>query len=204
MRRRGSRISSRIHDLARGVQTQEAADDLGLTENGLNSMHGTAYEPSFYGLAKHVLRSVPIDGPYHLVDYGSGRGRMMFAAQEMGFASATGVEYSHDLHQHAVRNIQAARFFKSKSTIMSALHADAASYEVRPEQNVFYFYNPFGPTVFNEVLDRVQESLERHPRQCWFAYTVVRHPEVFGERGFEEVEIGSWRGISARSWTNVL
>lgn len=204
VRRRASRLSSRTHDLVRGVQTHEVRDDLGLTDNGVNSAHGTSYEPSFYGLAKHVLRNVPFQGPHHLVDYGSGRGRMMLAAQEMRFASATGVEYSDDLHQQAVRNLQAARFFKSSITEMAALHVDAAQYEVRAEQNIFYFYNPFGPAILDQVLDRVEESLERRPRQCWFAYTVVKHPEVFSERGFKEVEIPDWRGISARSWVNVL
>lgn len=198
--RRGSRVGSFVHDRVRRIYTGERPLDLDLTDNGINSDQGTAYEPAFYGLAKYVLRQVPLPGPLHFVDYGSGRARLLFAAQELGYASATGVEYSRELHEEAADNVARQRFYSSRTTQLRTVLCDAAAYQVDPLQNVFYFYNPFGASVMNEVLDQIEASRVLNPRSCWFVYLIPKHAELLDQRGYVEVPITDWRGIPIRAW----
>ena len=44
--------------------------------------------------------------------------------------------------------------------------------------SVFYFYNPFEQLIFQKAVDRILESLRKHPRQAWLIY--YHDPGFFG------------------------
>jgi hypothetical protein len=48
---------------------------------------------------------------------------------------------------------------------------------------VFYFFNPFGPQVLRQVLEKIQTSLLSAPREVLFIYCNPLHPEVFQDVG---------------------
>lgn len=135
------------------------------------------------GHLRHALRSVPTDGPRHLVDYGCGKGRVLLAAREEGYDTAVGVELSAPVCADAHTNMEMVR--RRRPDLVEGIdiiNGDATSYPIRPTQNVFYFYNPFGPAVLTPVLDAIAESVRSTPRPAWVLYLNHVHRDLFDAR----------------------
>ena len=47
---------------------------------------------------------------------------------------------------------------------MKFYNVSALDYEISPEDNYFYFFNPFSHEVFREVIEKIMESAKAHPR----------------------------------------
>jgi hypothetical protein len=61
-------------------------------------------------VTRHLIRSLAIDpADYTFIDYGSGKGRVLFAAAEFPFRQVVGVEISQALHAVAEKNLTQAR-----------------------------------------------------------------------------------------------
>lgn len=192
VRKRFWELEDRRWDRRRGVVTKpmQGADEIGLA--GPSAAHASrvvvrdrefVYGTPRIGHLRAALRAVPRGAPLHLVDFGSGLGRVLFAAREAGYASATGVELSPGLCDQATENL--ARYRARTGALADAIeitNADATTYRIRPEHNVFYFYNPFGPPVIDAVLDRIEASMQESPRQVWVLYLNHIHRETFEAR----------------------
>ena len=64
---------------------------------------------------------------------------------------------------------------------------DARRFEVPEDANVFYFYDPFGPTVMTPVLERIEESLTRSARRIFIIYLAPVQRHLFDERSYHVV-----------------
>ena len=132
------------------------------------------YEATKIGLVRHLLRQVPRSKRQHLVDFGSGEGRVLLVARQLGFARITGVEFSRSLVNRSRENIRQVRFISDASAI-KVVCDDAVHFQIQSDHNVFFFYNPFGPDILNLVLDNIEASLEESPRQAWLIYVIPIH-----------------------------
>jgi SAM-dependent methyltransferase len=103
------------------------------------------------------------------VDYGCGKGRAMLLAAQYGFRSLTGIDFSPVLCDAAQRNI--ARFRPHvPDADFEVICGDAGDYVVRPDDSVFYFYDPFHDDVIVHCLHRIAVSLDQHPRTATIIY----------------------------------
>jgi hypothetical protein len=59
---------------------------------------------------------------------------------------------------------------------------DAADYQVQPDQNAFFMYNPFDRVVIEQVLERIELSLLREARPIWLIYHAFNSKYKFDER----------------------
>lgn len=91
------------------------------------------------------------------VDFGSGKGRALFAAARAGFGHVVGVEFAEDLHQRAVEKRESFRATALRQRI-NLVCVDAAEFEIPTTDCVLNFYNPFGDETFRAVLNRVAKS----------------------------------------------
>jgi 16S rRNA G966 N2-methylase RsmD len=60
--------------------------------------------------------------------------------------------------------------------------ADAATWNY-DEYDIFFFFEPFHAEVFRTVINRILETLEKHPRTLTIVYVWPRSHGVFMESG---------------------
>jgi SAM-dependent methyltransferase len=141
-----------------------------------NLEDGVQYEPVTEIYLRRALRAMRI--PPHtfaFVDLGSGKARPLLIAADYPFTRLIGVEFSPTLHRIAQRNV--ARFrARTGSAHRFELHlGDAASFDFPLEPVALHLYNPFGERVLDEVLRRLEESLEESPRDVIVFYVNPVH-----------------------------
>ena len=117
--------------------------------------------------ARRALRNLPLKNlcEYTFIDFGSGKGRMLFMAARHGFKNVFGVELRRELHNQASKNARECRHLDAGS--IESLNLDASEYEFPDEKLVLFFFNPFGSEVMAKVLEKLTESLDRHFREVW-------------------------------------
>jgi predicted RNA methylase len=187
----------RLWDLRLGVSTRSVVSLADMDLSGPNAdraatpmMRGrrVVYVTPRIGDLRHALRSVPGEAPLHLVDFGSGKGRALIAARMLGYETATGVELSERLCRVAEANLShIRRRHPELADGIAVVNADATEFEIRPQHNVFYFYNPFGSGVLRPVLDSIVASVATSPREAWVVYVNHVHRSVFTSHPMIEV-----------------
>lgn len=172
----------RLFDWRHGVRTCGDAYLAGLTLVGTNTDHGVHYHASHPKFLFEVFSSLRIDYPaYTFVDIGSGKGRVLLVASEFPFAEVIGVEFAAELHEIAAQNIQRYRSKTQKCKSVRSLNVDAAEFEMPPTPLVLYLFNPFRPGVLIPVLQRLQRSLDSHPRDVIMIYMSPFHGHLVEE-----------------------
>ena len=170
------------HSLERGFRTATAGvvDRKELGRDGPNAEFGENYEPTPRAAFTLLMKDLPAavrGGSF--VDFGSGKGRAVILAASYGFRRVIGVEYVRELHEAAVRNIDAAGLQARAASV----HADAATFPIPDGPSVLYFFNPFHEPVVWAVAENVRRSYERDPRPMAVIYFYPRHPQPFDQTG---------------------
>jgi hypothetical protein len=166
----------RMFDWRHGVRTCGEADLAGLTLVGNNTDHAVHYHPTHPKFLFEVFSSLRIDYPsYTFVDLGSGKGRALLVASEFPFSEILGVEFAAELHEIACENILRYRSKTQKCRNIRSLNLDAAEFELPLTPLVLYLFNPFRPAVLSPVLQRLQRSVNSHPRDVTLIYLAPFH-----------------------------
>jgi SAM-dependent methyltransferase len=199
-----------LWDRRLGVRTHAVVAPAKMDLTGPNAAHASApvykgqqvmYATPRIGDLQNALRSVPDDHPRHLVDFGCGKGRVLIVARQLGYATATGVELSASLCAIAEDNVAALRRRNpALAEGISVHHRDAVDFPIKPEHNVFYFFNPFGPAVLSPVLDAIVASVQNTPRDAWLVYFNHVHRPVFD--GHPALEVA--KDLSTENYPSTL
>lgn len=100
-----------------------------------------------------------------LVDYGSGKGRIIYYMNARLNIPVTGIEVNTvaflDLFENYLKYKD--RFPKNKKSI-DVLEVPAEEYSVKAEDNIFYFFNPFTARIFEKVVENIKQSIKEKPR----------------------------------------
>jgi predicted RNA methylase len=125
------------------------------------------YVPTRPKYVRKALRHVPAGqlAEYTFIDFGSGKGRVLLMAAQLGFRRLQGIELRRELHEQARANIR--RFRNPRGSEIQSLNLNAVEYEFPLEKLVVFFFNPFGPEVMGKVLNRLEDSLTRSFRDIW-------------------------------------
>lgn len=171
-----SEARCRYFDWQHGVHTCGDANLGNLSLVGHSADHGVFYHPAHPKLLFEVFSSLKIDYPsYTFVDLGSGKGRALLVASEYPFSKIIGVEFAAELHEIAAQNIQSYQSKTRKCTNVQSVNLDAAEFEFPLTPLVLYLFNPFRPAVLIPVLQRLQRSLDSHPRDVTLLYVAPFH-----------------------------
>jgi hypothetical protein len=157
------RLESYYFDLKHGVDTYSNVplSDLKIDDSSVE--FGRRYQPILVSHLKEILRQIKPDCSDVLVDYGSGKGRVLLISSMYPFKRVVGVEFSQELCTTAQKN--ADIFRKDKRNCPIEIHCmDAAVYPVDPEETVFFFFNPFDTAIMGKVIRNIEMSYEAHPR----------------------------------------
>lgn len=142
-----------------------------LTIFGHNRDLGVEYVSTPARVLTDLIKATGIDPRgYSFVDFGSGEGRTLVRAAEIGFRRVYGIEFASELHSAAERNITAFRTASGVATPIQALHADAATFALPGGPCVLYLFNPFAAPVLDQVIRNLHDSALRDPRHMVVVY----------------------------------
>lgn len=170
-------LSETANDFRFGIRT---AGHIRAAEAGTGDPDANDYAATPYRVFRRIFRRLPaacFKGS--LIDYGCGRGRVPVLAASLPFRRVIGIELSEALHREALKNVARARV--PRRAKVEILRVDATKFSVPDDVTAAYFYNPFGRSTTEKVLERIVESLRRRPREFWL---LAYNPRVL-EQEFE-------------------
>lgn len=100
-----------------------------------------------------------------LVDFGSGKGRIIYYFNHQLKIEATGIELSKRAYNQLLKNF---RNYTEKYPILSKkIHfykMKAEDYQIKKDENIFYFFNPFTIKIFKMIVKNIEKSLKENQR----------------------------------------
>ncbi len=151
-----------------------------------NLKHASIYQATNYFLIEHAFDFLKNErANLHLVDYGSGKGRIMVVAAYYGFKKITGIDFSQSLCNEAEINIEKIKP-RFPSVDFEIICGDAVNYLIKNDDTVFFFFNPFDEVVMLQVVKNILASLKKNERKIYVVYVNPLHQEMFLSAGFEE------------------
>jgi predicted RNA methylase len=163
-----------------GIETTRVVEVGALHIESNNVQHAVRYQASEVELARSSLADCQIDySEYSFIDYGCGKGRVLFLAAQHPFREIIGVEFSPELHKIALANLEAARPKIDPHGRLRVVLCDAANFQPPASPLVCYLYNPFGEPVVKAVVQNLEHSLEQTPRPVSIIYVDPVHEAVF-------------------------
>lgn len=168
-----------------GINTHSIVNLNKLTLAGENSEQNHHYQGASYYILFSIFEKLPIETKnLPLIDYGCGKGRALFVAEQCGFTNLIGVDIAKELINDANAN-KAVYVRKNSQSKIDFLFEDATKYLIPDNAQVFYFFNPFGEEVLQKVIDNIKESVKQHPRKVYCIYLNPKYKAVFEENGFK-------------------
>ncbi|GGN55976.1 MULTISPECIES: class I SAM-dependent methyltransferase [Oceanobacillus] len=129
------------------------------------SYHNNPYEATSYETLETLIEHYPITENDCFVDFGCGKGRINFYLHHFTGASVKGVEMEDDLLADAIENLAGYQMqHPDRLKRIEFLNCPAQEYQIAPEDNRFYFFNPFSVKIFQKVVHNILKSVEEYPR----------------------------------------
>ncbi|KMY55821.1 SAM-dependent methyltransferase [Bacillus sp. FJAT-27231] len=129
------------------------------------SLHYNRYEATPYEAIDELFREYELKRTDGVVDFGCGKGRLLFYIHYRFNVRGTGVEVNGQLYQEAIENL--AEYMKKKKSPVRSIRFEccaAEDYKIGKEDNRFYFFNPFSIQIFMKVVHNIMSSVEEQQR----------------------------------------
>ena len=150
---------------------------VGGLQRSVDDCHG--YSMTDAGDLKNMFRVVPVDpGESAFLDIGCGKGMCLKCAAEVGYKKVAGLDLDRHLLDIAHQNLAK---LKIKADYY---YASAENFLNYTDYDVFYFYNPFGEKVFQQVIEKILISKGRRNRDIWIIYYYPVYGHLFRKAGF--------------------
>ncbi|MBN4062197.1 class I SAM-dependent methyltransferase [Bacteroidales bacterium AH-315-I05] len=170
-----------------GVDTGGVYELKELKTLGNNADRGVYYQGTNYRYFKKTMQKVIVNfSESTFIDFGCGKGKALIMAGEYGFKKIIGVEFAKELYDICLQNIEKIKP-KVAPKNFEILHEDATEFEIPNDVNVFFFNNPFDYDLTEEVVKKMDLSLQANPRKIYVIYFSPLHKAVFEKRNYEQV-----------------
>jgi Histone methylation protein DOT1 len=182
----------------------DTAPEARLEDYRLDDPERVRYVPTSRFVVPRVLRRIGVGQDDVFIDFGSGKGRVVYQAAQFPFKRVIGVEIAEELNRIARYNVEHNRDRLICGDV-ELVTGDAVTYQVPDDVTVAYFYHPFEGRIFARVIDNLVASLDRNPRQLRIIYVYPKSAGYLLETGRFELE----RKMKAprpapRQWHDVL
>jgi predicted RNA methylase len=159
-------------DQEHDIETSQPVHPSDLRVNSRNWLDGLIYQPTPVKLIRETIAALPINAAeFTFIDFGSGKGRVLFVASEFPFARIIGVEYAPELHEAACRNLQSYRGETQKCGRIEAICQDMTTFHFPEGPLVLFFYNP----AFESVMRTMAAKITMLSQACWVVYVNPRY-----------------------------
>jgi SAM-dependent methyltransferase len=187
------RVGDLWFDIRYGTDTSGIIEVDQIEVDSPNKKFAMRYEVTRARPLERLLRLLNLPTGGRFVDVGCGKGRVLMVAARCGFSRITGVEYSPELCEVARRNLG---LFRAKTGLQfdaEVVDADAADYDIPPDANVFFMFNPFYGEILEVVAGNIARSVAEHPRKVWLIYLYPECRSAFdGNSAFVETGRHVW------------
>lgn len=123
---------------------------------------------------KNVLKSLNFENTKSIIDIGCGKGEVLVLFNEFGFKNIAGIELTKKLYLIANNNLT-----KLNLNYITLYNENAIDFKDYYKFDYFYLYNPFHQEVMRKVIDIIEETLIKHPREIQIIYkNPVCHIEI--------------------------
>lgn len=134
--------------------------------HGVNLDYFRTESTSYKDLDRFIHSYVQPENP-HLVDFGSGKGRIVFYFNYELDIPTTAIEVNRKAFGYLQNNyFNYQEKFPKKAEKLTILEEKAENYKIKKEDNIFYFFNPFTLKIFKKVIQQIERSLKEHPREA--------------------------------------
>ena len=154
------------------------------------SVPETTYIPISTKILKLIFNEYIKIGNINFFDYGSGKGKALILASELGAKHLGGIEWLSDLVEISKINLDTYKKIAGREIPFNIQHGDATLYKEIDEYNVFLFNNTFGGNpsevrMVAKVLNNIRGSLNRVYREIFIIYL---HPVKNLQQLFDSYE----------------
>lgn len=116
-------------------------------------------ESSSYRDLDHLIENYDLRENSHLVDYGSGKGRIVYYLNHQLDIPTTGIEVNKVAFSQLTENYSTYKEkFPKKASNILLLEDKAEEYEVKETDDIFYFFNPFTVNIFEKVIQKLNNQ----------------------------------------------
>jgi Histone methylation protein DOT1 len=179
--------SSVVRHLFERGEFIETASEARLEDYQLDDPERVRYVATGRFVVPRVLRRIGVGPDDVFIDFGSGKGRVVYQAAQFPFKRVIGVEIADDLNRIARYNIEHNRD-RLVCEDVELVTQDAVGYQVPDDVTVAYFYHPFEGKIFARVIDNLVASLDRSPRQLRIIYVYPMSADCLLDTGRFELE----------------
>ncbi len=129
------------------------------------------YEPMSVKVFTQIMDKLKITfHEFVFIDFGSGKGRVLFLAYFYGFKNIIGVEFAKELNKTAQENVSIFDRKTKQNTKIQCICEDATNFSIPNEPLVIFFYSPFKGKVMETVLNNISKSLANHRRKIFLIF----------------------------------
>lgn len=174
-------MDPRQYDRKLGVKT------VGLREWDAKGRYNR-YEATPYRALEQLCKNYRLRKGDRLVDFGCGRGRVAFFLHHRFHVPVIGIEAHDKTYEEALVNLRSYRYrARHIAAPIEFRFGLAEQYEVQPEENRFYFFNPFSHEVFQKVMENIMGSVAAAPRivEVILYYPLTEFKQVMRGLGFQ-------------------
>lgn len=135
------------------------------------NIHNTGFYATAPSMFHQAFARMEIDFErFTFVDLGAGKGRIMLLASNFPFQQVLGVEFIPELHATATRNIALYQPPARQCQDVQCILSDARDFVFPPVPLVIFMWHPFVGPVFERVMQNLEDSLRRDPREVYIVY----------------------------------
>ncbi|MGJ7912564.1 SAM-dependent methyltransferase [Neobacillus sp. LXY-1] len=130
------------------------------------SFHYHRYEPTPYAALEELFKHYVLNSTDRVVDFGCGKGRLNFYLHHYFHTHVSGIEMDETFYRDAMENRNSyLHKTKSQPDKVQFCCCLAEEYEIHPQDNRFYFFNPFSVQVFRRIINNILLSVEKIERE---------------------------------------
>jgi len=138
------------------------------------------YAPSGWSTLKRAHEWLPFSQSDVFVDFGCGKGRIIYCAAKFPLKKIIGIELSPKLLDVAKNNIaKNLRYLICKN--IEFVLSDVCDLEIPKDMTVAYMYNAFNGSVFKKVMENIRASYIQSSRKIRLIYLNPRMHEYLME-----------------------
>jgi len=164
-----------LFDIVHNVDTKGYMD-LDNMQTVSDKQYATKYQGSNYFILNKFFKKYKKDVDNStIIDFGSGKGRILIMAMKYNVKKCIGVEFAKELITTSKLNIDKYKQNNNIKTEVELIFDSALNYEFNEKENILFFYNPFNETILGPILDKVLK-LKTDPM---IVYINPLHKELF-------------------------
>lgn len=138
--------------------------------------HYNRYEATTYNVLEKLNENYRFKSSDTVVDFGCGKGRLNFYLNHFAKCNTVGIEMNSFFYQQALLNkISYQNKHKKQFAIISFENCLSEEYQINPQDNIFYFFNPFSLQIFRTVLNNIIDSAQENPRPLTL---ILYYPDI--------------------------